>query len=396
MENKRKDHFFFASEAVGVGHPDKLCDQVSDACLDAAIKIDPNAYTGIESGAKGNTLMIFGEIRMKDRHMLDLEKVAREKVKEIGYTNIDYGFNYETMKVDINVPNQADEIAQAVHIDKEEDVGAGDQGLMFGYATDEDLETLHPLSHIFCQRMVSKLAELRRSGEIPWLRPDCKSQITMEYKRDGKTHIPVRVHNVLISTQHDPDATNIEETIKEKVVQAVIPEKYLVDTEYFINPSGSFVMGGPEADAGLTGRKIIVDTYGGWAPHGGGAFSGKDATKVDRSATYYARYAAKSLVAAGLAKRCLIQVSYSIGVSRPLSIYVDSYGTAKEGLDDDDLAKIVDDNFDFRPSNIIRELDLKRPIFSKTAVFGHFGREDEDFTWEKPKKIEIKDMDIDM
>ena len=387
MEGKRNDHFFFASESVGEGHPDKLCDQVSDAILDAALEVDPEAKFGLETATKTGMLVLLGEIRMKNRDQINLEQIARKVCKEVGFTSADVGLDADNCEVIINVPDQSEEIAQAVHVDKEEDMGAGDQGIMFGYACDDDPETLHPLTHLYCNRMVEKMAELRRSGELGWLRPDCKSQITMEYKKEGSNFVPVRVHNVLISTQHDPDVEGLEEAIKEKIIHAIIPEKYLIDTTYFINPSGSFVSGGPEADAGLTGRKIIVDTYGGWAPHGGGAFSGKDASKVDRSAAYYGRFVAKSLVAAGLAKRVLIQVSYSIGLAKPLSIHVDSYGTVKEGMDDDDLAKIVDDNFDFRPSNIIKELDLKRPIFRKTAAYGHFGRTDPDFTWEQPKTL---------
>ena len=389
MEGKRKDHFFFASESVGEGHPDKLCDQISDAILDAALTIDPEAKLGLETATKTGMVVLLGEIRMKDRDKIDLEQIARKVCREVGFTSEDRGLDADNMQVIINVPDQSEEIAQAVHVDKEEDLGAGDQGIMFGYACDDDKETLHPLTHLYCSLMCEKMAELRKSGELAWLRPDCKSQITMEYKKEGNDYIPVRVHNVLISTQHDPDVEGLEEAIKEKVIHAVIPEKFLIDTTYFINPSGSFVSGGPQADAGLTGRKIIVDTYGGWAPHGGGAFSGKDASKVDRSAAYYSRFAAKSLVHAGLARRILIQVSYSIGIAKPLSIHVDSYGTVKEGVTDDDLARIVDDNFDFRPSNIIKELDLKRPIFRKTAAFGHFGRNDPDFTWEKPKKLNL-------
>mmetsp|Transcript_5121 Transcript_5121/g.5855 ORF Transcript_5121/g.5855 Transcript_5121/m.5855 type:complete len:390 (+) Transcript_5121:29-1198(+) len=389
MEGKRNDHFFFASESVGEGHPDKLCDQISDAILDAALEIDPNAKFGLETATKTGMVVLLGEIRMKEREKVDLEQIARRVCKEVGYTSADIGLDCDQMQVIINVPDQSEEIAQAVHVDKSEDYGAGDQGIMFGYACDDDPVTLHPLTHLYCNLMCEKMAELRKSGEIAWLRPDCKSQITMEYKKVGNNFEPVRVHNVLISTQHDADAENIQETIKEKVIHAIIPEKYLIDTTYFINPSGSFVSGGPEADAGLTGRKIIVDTYGGWAPHGGGAFSGKDASKVDRSAAYYSRFAAKSIVHAGLAKRCLIQVSYSIGIAKPLSIHVDSYGTVKEGLNDDDLARIIDENFDFRPSNIIKELDLKRPIFRKTAAFGHFGRNEPEFTWESPKELNL-------
>lgn len=391
MEGKRNDHFFFASESVGEGHPDKLCDQISDAILDAALEIDIDAKLGLETATKTGMVVLLGEIRMKDRDKLDLEQIARRVCKEVGFTSDEIGLDSETMQVIINVPDQSQEIASAVHQGKEEEMGAGDQGIMFGYASDADHEYLHPLTHLYCNQMCELMAKLRKSGDIPWLRPDCKTQITMEYKRDGKTYIPIRVHNVLISTQHSKDVENeeIREVMIEKIIKEVIPNKYLVDTAYIINPSGSFITGGPDADAGLTGRKIIVDTYGGWAPHGGGAFSGKDPSKVDRSAAYYCRFVAKSIVHAGLARRCLVQVSYAIGVAKPLSIHVDSYGTVKDGLDDDDLARIIDANFDFRPSQIIKELDLKRPIYRKTATFGHFGRGDPDFTWETPKELQL-------
>ena len=396
MEEQKNHHFFFASESVGEGHPDKLCDQVSDAIVDACLAVDPYAYCGVETAVKTGMLVLLGEIRMKDRDKVDLEQIARGVCKDVGFDDVAKGLNYETMQVIVNVPDQADEIAHAVHEDKEnEDLGAGDQGIMFGYATDEAAELgdthYHPLTHYYCNMMTKKLCELRHSKEVAWLRPDCKTQITMEYKKDGTKITPLRVHNILISTQHDDGITNeeISEVLKEKVINEVIPAKFLDKTEYFLNPSGSFVHGGPEADAGLTGRKIIVDTYGGWAPHGGGAFSGKDATKVDRSGAYYARYVAKSLIAAGLAHRLQVEVSYAIGISRPLSIYVDSYGTVKEGYTDDDLVKIVNDNFDFRPYNILKELDLRRPIFRKTTTFGHFGRDDQDFKWEIPKKLNL-------
>lgn len=285
---------------------------------------------------------------------------------------------------------QSAEIANCVHTGKEEtDFGAGDQGLMFGYATDEwDTEILHPYSHYLSNKLCETLAEMRHSGEIPWLRPDAKSQVILEYKyeSDGKL-TPVRVYNILISQQHDPSVDNetIRTTIHEKVIKKVIPENLLIDSKIVINPSGEFALGGPDADAGLTGRKIIVDTYGGWSPHGGGAFSGKDPTKVDRSAAYYARYVAKSIVANKLAHRALVQVSYAIGLADPLSIHVDTHGSAMGGLTDEDITKIVVQNFNFRPGHIIKELDLKRPIYQKTAKYGHFGRTDPDFTWEKPK-----------
>jgi S-adenosylmethionine synthetase len=274
-----------------------------------------------------------------------------------------------------------------------DDFGAGDQGLMFGYATDEwDTETLHPYSHYLSNLLCEEMARARHSGQIPWLRPDCKSQVIVEYENNKGNIKPVSIYNILISTQHDPEISNeeIRRVIEEQIIRKVCPAEMLTNTKLVINPSGSFVMGGPQADSGLTGRKIIVDTYGGWAPHGGGAFSGKDPTKVDRSGAYYARYVAKSLVAAGLAHRVLVQVSYAIGLADPLSIHIDSYGTVKEGLTDDDLISIVNKNFNFRPGHIIKELDLLRPIYQKTAKYGHFGRNDPDFTWEKPKTIVLE------
>lgn len=274
------------------------------------------------------------------------------------------------------------------------DFGAGDQGIMFGYATDEwDTETLHPYSHYLANLLCEELAKARHSGQIPWLRPDCKSQVIVEYKNEGGRVKPVRIYNILISTQHNAGVSQeeIQKTITEQIINKVCPAEMLKDTQIVINPSGSFVVGGPKADSGLTGRKIIVDTYGGWAPHGGGAFSGKDPTKVDRSATYYARYVAKSLVAAGLAHRVLVQVSYAIGLPDPLSIHIESYGSAKNGLTDEDLVRIVKKNFNFRPGNIINELNLLRPIYQKTAKYGHFGRTgDADFTWETPKKLTLE------
>ena len=318
-----KHKFFFASESVGEGHPDKLCDQVSDAILDACLEVDPNTKIGLETAAKSGMLVLLGEMTLKNSELVDLEQIARKVCREVGFTSDDIGLNADTMNVIINVTAQSPEIAHSVHEEKaEENLGAGDQGIMFGYATDES-ESLFPLTHLYASQMAERLHDLRVSGEVPWLRPDCKTQITMEYEKDHTLIKPVRVHNVLISTQHSPDVENMDEVLIEKVIKHVIPSEYLVDTEYILNPSKSFVKGGPDADAGLTGRKIIVDTYGGWWPHGGGAFSGKDPSKVDRSAAYYCRYVAKSLVNAGLAHRALVQVSYAIGVSEPLSIFID-------------------------------------------------------------------------
>ncbi len=322
---------------------------------------------------------------------VNYEQIAREVCKHVGYDHENKGLDYKTMSVLVNVERQSQEIANAVHTEKQmDDFGAGDQGLMFGYATDEwDKETLHPYSHYLSNLICEELAKARRSGAISWLRPDCKSQVIVEYKYEGGMVKPVRIYNILISTQHEGGVTNEEITrvLTEQIIKKVCPAEMLVDTKIVINPSGSFVVGGPQADSGLTGRKIIVDTYGGWAPHGGGAFSGKDPTKVDRSASYYARYVAKSLVHSGLAHRVLVQVSYAIGLADPLSIHIDSYGTVKEGLTDEDLIRIVRKNFSFRPGSIIKELDLLRPIYQKTAAYGHFGRNDPDFTWEKPKLI---------
>jgi S-adenosylmethionine synthetase len=316
--------------------------------------------------------------------------LVRNRIKEIGYDNEKKGLNYETCEVILKVTQQSHDISQAVHENKiDEDIGAGDQGIMFGYATDETKE-LFPFSHLMALRLSDKLTEVRKSKLIPWLRPDGKTQITVEYKKDGANIIPLRVQNVLISTQHDPDVAleDIKTEILKNVIKQVIPENMIDEnTVYFINPSGTFVIGGPEADAGLTGRKIIVDSYGGWGAHGGGAFSGKDSSKVDRSGAYAARWVAKSLVAAELCRRVLVQISYSIGISDPLSIHIDTFGTALKGKTDRDLFDIVVNNFNLKPGVIIKDLKLKRSIFSKTSTHGHFGRNDPDFLWEEPKKL---------
>lgn len=333
--------------------------------------------------------MLLGEIGI-DKEKIDFEQIVRKTLREVGFTSEEVGIDCDNCKVIVNVQGQSAEIANAVHTAKDEaDMGAGDQGLMFGYATNEwDTTTLHPYSHVLANQICEEMAILRKDGTLGWLRPDCKSQVIVEYAKLPNGHVePKRVYNILISTQHDSTVTQeeIKTALTEKVIKKVVPENMLQDTQIVINPSGSFIEGGPAADAGLTGRKIIVDTYGGWCPHGGGAFSGKDASKVDRSAAYFGRYVAKSLVANGLCQRVLVQVSYAIGIADPLSVHVDSYGTVKEGLTDWDLMRIVRNNFNFRPGNIIKELDLKRPIYQKTSKFGHFGRTDPDFTWETPK-----------
>jgi S-adenosylmethionine synthetase len=382
-------HFLFSSESVGEGHPDKLCDQVSDSILDACLTLDPYAKVGCESAAKGNNLIALGEITCNG--IVDYKKVMQKIVSQIGYDDLRKGLDYKTMNISLILDEQSPEIAKSVHLNKsDEELGAGDQGLMFGYATNEwDNEILMPLSHYLSSRLAMKLAECRNDGTLGYLRPDCKTQVTIEYKADKGKVIPIRVHTILISTQHNDgvklDTMRLE--IVEKVIKPIVPAKYLDEnTKFIINPSNEWLIGGPTADAGLTGRKIIVDTYGGWAPHGGGAFSGKDPTKVDRSAAYYCRWVAKNLVHFGLCDRVLVQVAYGIGLADPLSIFIDSYGTVKNGKTDEDLMKIVMKNFNFRPGHMIHELNLRRPIYAKTAKYGHFGRMDPDFTWEIPKK----------
>jgi len=387
-EDKKETTFLFTSESVNEGHPDKICDQVSDAVLDACLKGDPTSKVACETCCKTGLIMIFGEITTKAK--VNYEAVVRETIKKIGYDDKAKGMDYRTASVVVAIEQQSPDIAQGVHVDRKvEEIGAGDQGHMFGYATDETDECM-PLTHALATQLGYQLTLVRTKGILKWVRPDGKTQVVVEYRKVGGRLEPIRVHTIVISTQHDDGVTNdqIRSDLMEKVIKPVVDKKYLTeDTKYHLNPSGRFVIGGPHGDAGLTGRKIIIDTYGGWGAHGGGAFSGKDPTKVDRSAAYAARWIAKSLVAAKLCNRVLVQLSYAIGVPEPLSVHVDTYGTGNKS--DKELLEIVKKNFDLRPGCIIRDLKLLRPIYQKTAAYGHFGRKDTDFTWETPKQLKL-------
>ena len=384
----------FTSESVTEGHPDKMCDQISDAVLDALMELDPNSRVACETCTTTGLVMVMGEITTQA--YVDIQKIVRDTVREIGYTDASYGFDAETCGVIVALDEQSGDIAMGVNKALEarenqmsdediEAIGAGDQGMMFGFATDETPEYMpYPIS--LAHKLTRQLTKVRKDGTLSYLRPDGKSQVTVEYDEEGK---PVRLDAVVISTQHDPDVTQeqIHADVRKYVLDPVLPAGMVDEnTKFFINPTGRFVIGGSHGDSGLTGRKIIVDTYGGYARHGGGAFSGKDCTKVDRSAAYAARYVAKNIVAAGLAKKCEIQLSYAIGVARPTSIMVDTFGTGK--LSDSRLVDIIRENFDLRPAGIIKMLDLRRPIYKQTAAYGHFGRNDLDLSWEHLDKVD--------
>ncbi len=376
------EYSVFTSESVSEGHPDKMADQISDAVLDAILKDDPNARVAVETLVKTGMAIVAGEVRTST--YVDLEDLIRQVILDIGYNSSDVGFDGASCAVLNAIGKQSADIAMGVDEKDAKELGAGDQGLMFGYATNET-SVLMPAPIFYAHRLVEKQAHLRKNGALPWLRPDAKSQVTLRYE-NGK---PVAIDAVVLSTQHNPNVkqSEIHEAVRELIIKNVLPAEWLhKDTQYHINPTGQFIIGGPVGDCGLTGRKIIVDSYGGMARHGGGAFSGKDPSKVDRSAAYAGRYVAKNLVAAGLADKCEIQVSYAIGVAEPTSISVNTFGTGK--LSDAEIVKLIREHFDLRPGGLIQMLNLKRPIYRQTAAYGHFGRELPDFTWEKTDKVE--------
>jgi S-adenosylmethionine synthetase len=374
------NEYLFTSESVSEGHPDKIADQISDAILDDILAQDPRGRVACETLVATGLVVIAGEITTTAS--VDYNRVARDTVKRIGYASSDAGFDHQTCAVLTSFGKQSPDIAQGVNQTDEREQGAGDQGLMFGYACDETPQ-LMPMPIYYAHRLMQRHSELRKDGRLPWLRPDAKSQVSVRYV-DGR---PQSVETVVLSTQHHPDVSQDElaEAVIEEIIKPVIPSRMLMQTRYLINPTGRFVIGGPMGDAGLTGRKIIVDTYGGAAPHGGGAFSGKDPSKVDRSAAYAARHVAKNIVAAGIASKCLVQVAYAIGIARPVSLMVNSFGTGK--LSEDRIRGLIERHFDLRPRGIIQSLDLLRPIYSKTAAYGHFGRDEPEFTWEALDKV---------
>jgi len=378
------NNYFFTSESVSEGHPDKVADQISDAILDAILEQDPTARVAAETLTNTGLVVLAGEITTTAN--VDYIKVARDTIRYIGYDNTDYGIDYKGCAVLVAYDKQSPDIAQGVDgaLDDPLDQGAGDQGLMFGYACDETAQ-LMPMPIWLSHRLMERQSYLRKDGRLPWLRPDAKAQVTLKYK----DHKPYSIDTIVLSTQHDPEVSleTIRESVIEEIIKPILPKELIKgDIKYLVNPTGRFVIGGPQGDCGLTGRKIIVDTYGGSAPHGGGAFSGKDPSKVDRSAAYAARYVAKNIVAAGLASRCLVQISYAIGVARPTSVMVETYGTGK--IADNQLTALVLEHFDLRPKGIVKMLDLLRPIYKKTAAYGHFGRDEPEFSWETADKAQ--------